>query len=50
MTEDSPLEMSKLNIALKWKTYDSDDYTVCNYATSLNKPESKNGQVSLPSS
>lgn len=35
-------EMSKLNIMLKWKTYGSDDYTVSNYATTLNKPDSKN--------
>jgi hypothetical protein len=40
--ENAPPEMSKLNISLKWKTYGSDDYTVCNYSTSLNKPESKN--------
>lgn len=41
VAEDAPFEMSKLNVMLKWKTYGSDDYTVCNYSTSLNKPETK---------
>lgn len=47
--EDASPEIGKINFSLKWKTYDSDDYTVCNYSTSLQKPETNKAQGSTSS-